>query len=97
VLGIEARVRAFASEGERADSLYRQSLEQLDGPGLRIGTRLFTSPRTVEYHLHKVFAKLDISSRNQLDHVLPSDPSTVPPLQPRAPVGVRVGALPGHH
>ncbi len=28
------------------------------------------SPRTVEYHLHKVFAKLDISSRNQIHGVL---------------------------
>ena len=30
------------------------------------------SPRTVEYHLHKVFTKLAISSRNQLYGVLAS-------------------------
>jgi DNA-binding NarL/FixJ family response regulator len=40
---------------------------------------LFVRPRTVQYHLHKVFAKLGISSRGQLDRVLPSDPATVPP------------------
>ena len=38
-----------------------------------IGTRLFISPRTVKYHLRKVFIKLDISSRAQLDRVLPGD------------------------
>jgi DNA-binding CsgD family transcriptional regulator len=37
-----------------------------------IGGRLFISPRTVQYHLHKVFQKLDISSRNQLNRVPPS-------------------------
>jgi DNA-binding CsgD family transcriptional regulator len=35
-----------------------------------IGAQLFMSPRTIEYHLHKVFTKLDISSRNQIHGVL---------------------------
>jgi DNA-binding CsgD family transcriptional regulator/tetratricopeptide (TPR) repeat protein len=36
-----------------------------------IGARFFLSPRTVEYHLHKVFTKLGIGSRTELARALP--------------------------
>ena len=46
----------------------RMAREGLSNP--EIGARLFLSARTVQYHLKKVFIKLGIESRTQLDRVL---------------------------
>jgi DNA-binding NarL/FixJ family response regulator len=52
-----------------------------------IGARLFVSPRTVEYHLHKVFAKLGIASRTELHLVLDEAARDAPALAGPAAAG----------
>jgi DNA-binding CsgD family transcriptional regulator len=63
---VGTRDELTAQEGQIA----RLARDGLSNP--EIGARLFISPRTVQYHLHKVFAKLDINSRAELDRVLVS-------------------------
>jgi DNA-binding CsgD family transcriptional regulator len=70
-------VRKRASERSDRLTAQEEQIARLARDGLsnpEIGVRLFISPRTVEYHLHKVYAKLGITSRSQLDVALSTGP-----------------------
>jgi DNA-binding CsgD family transcriptional regulator len=71
--GETARRRTLAPRHEQLTAQEAQiagmARDGLSNP--EIGVRLFISPRTVQYHLRKVFSKLGIESRSQLNLALP--------------------------
>jgi DNA-binding NarL/FixJ family response regulator len=79
VTGETARKRSVATMLQltaQEAQVARLARDGLSNP--EIGARLFLSRRTVQYHLSKVFTKLDITSRSDLRRILPAHPDTVP-------------------
>ncbi len=70
--GETARKRSIETSDELTPHEARIARMARDGASNQdIATELFVSRKTVEYHLHKVFSKLGISARQQLEYALP--------------------------
>ena len=69
--GETVRKRTVETEKSLTAQEVQVAVRARDGrTNAEIGAELFLSHRTVEWHLRKVFTKLGISSRGQLQHVL---------------------------
>ncbi|MCI2421391.1 AAA family ATPase [Saccharopolyspora sp. K220] len=82
LLAVGGTIRKRTPEAQDELTAQEAQIARLARDGLsnpEIGARLFVSPLTVKYHLRKVFAKLKISSRRELNHVLPGDPNDAGP------------------
>jgi DNA-binding NarL/FixJ family response regulator len=74
LLATDERARKRTLETREHLTAQEAQIARLAGEGFanrRSGARLFISLKTVEYHLRKVFSKLGITSRTQLDRALP--------------------------
>jgi ATP/maltotriose-dependent transcriptional regulator MalT len=84
----EAELRATGETARKRDTSAAEQLtpQELQIAGLvtdgltnrEIAAQLFLSPRTIDYHLHKVFTKLGIGSRTELVRGGLSQPATLP-------------------
>jgi DNA-binding CsgD family transcriptional regulator len=80
LLATGERVRKRVVESREELTPQEAQIARLARDGLsnpEIGARLFLSARTVEWHLHKVFTKLGITSRKQLGAALPESDRTL--------------------
>jgi DNA-binding CsgD family transcriptional regulator len=67
------KIRKRANDTQAQLTAQERQVAELARDGFsngEIGAQLFISPRTAEYHLHKIFAKLGITSRTQLNRAL---------------------------
>ncbi len=75
LVGAGANLREIASDTPDELTPQEDHIARLAREGrtnVQIGAQLYLSPRTVEWHLKKVFAKLGITSRRALQDALPA-------------------------